>query len=668
MSTMTTRRKVRGLATALAVAAFAALVTAPGALAASVSAVGGTITFTAGADETNQLVVTRDVNSVNIADTGGLAIGTGGGCSNPDGPATPNTVECGPYVAATAVTFVAALGNRGDTIDLSGLTNGVGDVSGGDDGDSLTGGPGADALKGEGGQDLLTGGSGADQLDGGANVISVPTPGSGVTPGAEGGDTVSYAERATSVTVTLDGVANEPDGDVLANVEHVTGSRGDDVLVGDAAQNNLYGDAGNDTLSGGGGDDSLYGDFGGEQGGNDVLNGEDGDDVVSGGVRADQLNGGGGDDTLVGEGYFGPGPDEFKRSGDDRYNGGAGIDRAVLFESYYEPAATSLTSVPVRVTLDDQANDGPEGDSDNVASDVEDVSTGSGNDTVTMNDAFNVVATEAGDDTIDPRGGSDVVTAGDRDDTITTRDGWPDDVDCGPGTDKLTADQLDRVRANCEQVDVQSVVPALEDRQPLAAFAAPASNARIDPAAGVPVLVDASDDRGVAEVRLLDDGQQVGSDTAAPYEFVYRPTGGDVGRNTLIAVAIDSGGQSGSDTRQVRVAKFKPLGTPTFLPTPKRDRRAPFTYRFAGKIALPPGVTRRQACRSGTMQAQTKSRAGTTFSSRRVKIRTNCSWGLTVTFKNRKRLGNGRLKARVRFSGNPVLASFATGYKAIRAG
>ena len=664
MSTMTPRRTVL----TLAVTAFAALVTPPSALAAGVTGTpGGAITFTAPGDETNTIVVTRDADSVNVTDVAGAPIGTAGVCSDPDFPTTPSSVECA-YAPGVTVAFGATLGPRGDSADLSALTNGTGNVSGEAGDDQLTGTSGADTLKGDDGSDTLTGRGGADQLDGGANVPSVPTPGSGMTPGPELVDTVSYADKTAGVTVTLDGVANEPDGDVITNLESITGGAGNDVLIGDGGRNVISAEAGNDTVSGGGGDDFLFGDSGGENGGDDVLSGEDGDDVRPGGVRADQLNGGAGDDVLRGLGFFGPAPDEFQRDGNDTYNGGTGVDRAEVFSGWNDPVTTLPTNEPVRVTLDGRANDGPGTQADNVGTDVEDVTTGAGNDTLTGNDAFNVLTSQAGDDTVDAGAGSDVVSAGDRDDVVSARDGYADDIDCGPGTDRATVDQLDRVRSNCEQVDRVAVAAALEDKQPTATFTGPISGAKVDAGTGIRVTADASDDNGVKEVRLLDDGKQVGVDATAPYEFTYKPTGGDVGRNTLIAVAIDEGNQSGSDVRGVRVTKFKPATKPTFLVTPKRDRRAPFTYRFAGKIALPAGVTRRQGCRGGTMLAQTKSRAGKTFSSRKVKIRTNCSWGLTLTFRSKARLGNGRLKARVVFSGNAVMGSFTTGYKALRAG
>ena len=56
------------------------------------------------------------------------------------------------------------------------------------------------------------------------------------------------------------------EGDVLASIENVTGSRGADKIVGDGIPNVIKGGAGNDTLSGAGGNDKLHGGAG-----NDTL-------------------------------------------------------------------------------------------------------------------------------------------------------------------------------------------------------------------------------------------------------------------------------------------------------------------------------------------------------------------------------------------------------------
>ena len=61
----------------------------------------------------------------------------------------------------------------------------------------------------------------------------------------------------------------------------------------------------------------------------------------------------------------------------------------------------------------------------------------------------------------------------------------------------------------------------------------------------VPVSVNASDNVGVARVDLLVNGQTVGSDTSAPYQFSWNSTSVANGTAQLKAVAYDAAGNSG---------------------------------------------------------------------------------------------------------------------------
>ena len=101
----------------------------------------------------------------------------------------------------------------------------------------------------------------------------------------------------------------------------------------------------------------------------------------------------------------------------------------------------------------------------------------------------------------------------------------------------------------------------------------------------------------MARVAFLDDGVVVCVDDVAPFECAYKPTGDDVGRNTLIAIAQDGAGQTGVDFRAVGVARFKPALTAAT--TPKRDKKRPYRYTTSGALVLPAGVTPEQACAGG---------------------------------------------------------------------
>jgi hypothetical protein len=84
---------------------------------------------------------------------------------------------------------------------------------------------------------------------------------------------------------------------------------------------------------------------------------------------------------------------------------------------------------------------------------------GDGDDTLTGNDGANALDGFDGRDTITGGGGGDVIYGGPGDDTIAARDGVADQVDCGPGTDSVTADAADSV-IGCESVLLPPPPPA----------------------------------------------------------------------------------------------------------------------------------------------------------------------------------------------------------------
>jgi len=165
------------------------------------------------------------------------------------------------------------------------------------------------------------------------------------------------------------------------------GSAGDDVLIGTPGADSIYAMAGNDTLQGGAGDDDL-----------------------DGGLGSDDIRGGAGTDAAL--------------------YGGRGI--------------------AVAVTLDDVADDGQQGEADNVHSDVEQVFGGDGGDRLNGSPRGELIDGGGGDDSILDGGGSDAVYGGAGNDALTTFDAELDVVDCGLGNDTATADSSD-VLIGCEK-------------------------------------------------------------------------------------------------------------------------------------------------------------------------------------------------------------------------
>ena len=246
--------------------------------------------------------------------------------------------------------------------------------------ENLTGSGHDDSLTGDAGNNVLEGGAGADTLDGG-----------------EGIDTASYAGSASRVDVRLSGtVVNFGDatGDTLANIENLTGSAHNDILVGNSEINALNGMAGNDLLWGSSGDDLLTGGPGADRlvggAGNDTASWVDSSEAVT--VRLHSLSAAGGD----AEG------DTFPYTVDVAYTDADGVEQTETL-----PDVEHLTGSAFDDTL---AGDRRDNDIDGLV----------------------------GDDTLygGPGGGDDVITGGPGNDRLFGGQG-ADNLTGGPGDDSL---------------------------------------------------------------------------------------------------------------------------------------------------------------------------------------------------------------------------------------
>lgn len=193
--------------------------------------------------------------------------------------------------------------------------------------------------RGGGGNDLIIANNVANRIDGGA-----------------GSDTVSYetSRQGIVINLTADTIGGGgAAGDRLISIENIIGSSSNDIIVGDARDNEidggaggrdvLYGGRGVDTLSyasalqsvtvnlqtggaGGGATGDVFYEFENLRGGafDDTLSGDSKNNTVWGGAGNDWINGNSGDDILYGE----AGNDNiFGGQGNDRIIGGAGSDR-----------------------------------------------------------------------------------------------------------------------------------------------------------------------------------------------------------------------------------------------------------------------------------------------------------------------------------------------------
>jgi hypothetical protein len=466
-----------------------------------------------------------------------------------------------------------------------------------------------------------------------------------VVANGNGGDDVLDGSGLTDIPITLNGATGSDDLTAGASADGLNGGDGEDVLNGGGANDVLSGLDGGDFINGGDGEDDL--------------DGGDGDDLMAGDDGNDRVSGEDGDDRFIG----GPGNDDI--------SGGRGFDTA-----YGPPNAPPAGDL--RVTLDDIADDllsGTPGEVDNVHTDIEGVEAElrgttpappSANDTIVGSGGPNTLSGGRGNDTLDGNAGNDVISGGDGDDAIRARDSYADFIICGAGVDAVQVDTLDRV-AECENVDVVEVGNALdvpEDLPPALTLDQPAAGALLPTTGPTTMTATATDDRGIAQVLFIDDDRIVCADAEAPYTCAYSPRGEDVGRNTLVATAIDTAQQTASVTRAVRVDRFTP--TLTASVTPRRDRRAPFRFRTRGRLRLPAAVQTALGCAEGVVSVQVKS-IGKTISTRRAELRGDCSFSSTVKFATRRRFSrNGRLRFEVRFAGNEVLKRSAAFRRNIR--
>ncbi|MDA0184560.1 Ig-like domain-containing protein [Solirubrobacter phytolaccae] len=455
----------------------------------------------------------------------------------------------------------------------------------------------------------------------------------------ESGGTLTVT-RATGDTdpFTLSGCGGTTDSATCTGVTRIEVDAGDgsdrvtatsgDPLVGIPIPMVISGGSGNDVLTAGGR--------------SDTLDGGDGDDDLDGSSGNDVLRGGEGNDILT------------PNTGTDGVSGGEGVDTV----TYNRRVALSLS-------LDGLANDGEAGENDLIGTDVENVegSTSSGTVTIVGDGRPNQFRVLGGIGVITGGEGSDVLAGGPADDVINARDSSPDTVTCAGGIDTVQADTLDVVSPSCENVSTQaSPGGPFDDKPPVLAWSAPGASASLSANDPTVLRVDATDDRGLAKVQFLDDERVVCEITAAPYECAYQPRGGDVGRNTLIAIAFDGAGQTTSVVRPVTVRRFTSAGLSLSF-KPSRDRKAPYSFRATGTLRRPATVSPTQGC-SGRVVITAK-RGSKTVGTTRTSLGRTCEYAVTVRF--RSKVGS-RIRLTAKFEGNDVISSRSAPRRTVRLG
>jgi Ca2+-binding RTX toxin-like protein len=176
----------------------------------------------------------------------------------------------GPITGDLGTGTVTGLGND-EVVNVEWLIGGPSDdvLTGTDDGDALFGADGDDTLHALGGDDFLAGGAGDDDIDGGDGSDFL---GNYFFPANYLGSPPAGPITINLLTGTLTGEGT----DTLVSIQGGEGSTGNDVMIGNAEDN----------------------DFTSLNQGTDTVDAGDGDDLVDGGAGVDDLDGGAGVDLL----------------------------------------------------------------------------------------------------------------------------------------------------------------------------------------------------------------------------------------------------------------------------------------------------------------------------------------------------------------------------------
>ncbi len=215
----------------------------------------------------------------------------------------------------------------------------------------------------------------------------------------------------------------------------VYGTAGNDVIAVTAGVHQVLGGAGNDTICA----DSV---------GSSLLGG-DGNDLLIGGAGSDRLDGGNGNDLLIGAG------------GPDVLIGGPGTDTV----SYADHTA-AVTASP-----DGKADNGSAGEHDLIDPSVENLTGGSGNDTLTGSAAANVLSGGPGADRLLGGAGNDVLVGGPGNDDLTGMAG-KDTKQGGAGANDCDTDPTDAAAAGCTYDPHTPTIQSIEVTTPQLNFRA----------------------------------------------------------------------------------------------------------------------------------------------------------------------------------------------------
>lgn len=337
-------------------------------------------------------------------DTGNNVITGNAGNDTIDGGSGTDTVDYSDETTAITVDLSSgsATGAGTDTIsNIEDVVTGSGD-------DTLTGSSGNNTLEGGAGDDTYVYGTGVgnDTIieTGGDDVLQI---GSSLTL-----DDITFTRDGDDLRVEVDGTGNvymtidnhfADQSAIVETIEFTTDSSTFDLRLINSSVVEFFGTSSGETLNGGTDNEFIHG-----LDGADTINAGSGEDVLFGDGGNDTLNGDGDNDTIMGD------------AGDDTINGGAGTDTVDY----------SAISSAVTVDLSNASAQNTGGAGTDTISNVENVTGGAGDDTLTGTSSTNVLTGGAGDDTLSGGAGDDIFAFGryygadtiNRDDTSSTGD------------------------------------------------------------------------------------------------------------------------------------------------------------------------------------------------------------------------------------------------------
>ncbi|WP_345197052.1 calcium-binding protein, partial [Kistimonas scapharcae] len=346
-------------------------------------------------------------------------------------------------------------------------------IFGGDGADTINGGSGNDTINGNQGDDVIDGGTNDDTIHGGFGNDTLDG-GDGIDTLDMVGTVTGAFDTPDDMTVDLSGspdgtgpvIVNKSYGggvntgtDTVTGFENVITDHGNDTLIGNDLDNVLSSGRGDDTLNGGEGHDTLLGGTGNDTliggAGNDILEGGDDNDTLEGGAGNDVLRGGDGIDTVSfaslsnavnvdlsdgrisndglggtdtidsienlegtnlaaqGDILLGDASDNqiFGLDGDDTLGGGGGTN-TLDGGSGSDTVSYASETDDITVDLDNTGSPVVTASGQDTLISIENVSGGSGDDTLKGTADDNTISGGGGDDTLIGRAGNDTLDGG----------------------------------------------------------------------------------------------------------------------------------------------------------------------------------------------------------------------------------------------------------------